>query len=265
MSDARFTSCMSGRSNLELAAARRAGDIRRALGRDYATLRVDAGLNRSRVARAARLSPSSVGRVEDGLIEPDLETMVRLASVLGCDVSIRLFPTGPPIRDRLQAPMLEAILALAHPAWRRLVEVPVAGVVPGVIDGVLAHPARPLLVAIEVQSELRRAEETIRRATEKAEALGPSRLGITTAAAFRVAGAETSRLLVLRSTASTRAVVRDLERTFAAAWPARAAEVLAALRDPLVPWPGPAIVWMSLHGRVATVMAGPPRGIAVGR
>lgn len=256
---------MSGRANIEIEAERRAGEIRRGVGRDFAETRQDAGLPRAAVARAAGVSPSTVGRVEGATIEPDLETMVRMASVLGCDVSIRLFPKGAPLRDRFQAPMLEALLAFVHPAWRRNVEVPVVGTVRGVVDCALGHPARPLLVAAEIHSEIRRAEETLRRSSEKADALGRSSLAATAAASFRVDAVETSRLLVLRSTVRTRAAVRDLRATFAAAHPARTIDALAALRDPLVPWPGPAIIWVYLHGRRATIMDAPPRFVDVGR
>ncbi len=208
---------MSGRSSVEVKSERRAGEIRRGLGRDFAETRRDAVLSRAAVARAAGMSPSTVGRVEAGTIEPDVETMVRMASALGCDMSIRLFPMGAPLRDRFQAPMLEAFLAFAHPAWRRSVEVPVVGTVRGVVDCALGHPARPLLVAAEIQSEIRRAEETIRRSTDKADALGRSSLGSVTAASFRVDAAETSRVLVLRSTVGTRATLRDFHGAFAAA------------------------------------------------
>lgn len=256
---------MSGRSSVEVESGRRAGEIRRGLGRDFAGLRHDAVLSRAAIARAARLSPSTVGRVEAAAIEPDVETMVRMASALGCEVSIRLFPTGAPLRDRFQAPMLEAFLAFVHPAWRRNVEVPVVGAVRGVVDCALGHPGRPLLVAAEIQSEIRRAEETIRRSSDKSDALGRSSLGAAVAASFRVDAVETSPLLVLRSTATTRAAVRDLQGTFKSAYPARTSDALAALRDPRVAWPGPAIIWVNLHGRRAAIMDAPPRLVAVGR
>jgi transcriptional regulator with XRE-family HTH domain len=238
--------------------------MRRAIGRDLARAREDAGLSRAAVGRAAHLSPSSVGRVEDASIEPDLATLVRLASVLGNDVSVRLFPIGPPIRDRYQALILEALLGVTSTAWLRHPEVPVVGTVRGVIDCVLVHPTRPLLVAQEVQSEIRRAEEVLRRSADKAQALRGS--PIAGAHAERLGGAnlEVSRLLVLRSTRTTRELIRGLSGTFGAAYPARTIDALDALRDPARPWPGAAIVWVHLHGRTAAVMDGPPRGVVVG-
>jgi transcriptional regulator with XRE-family HTH domain len=256
---------MRGRSSVELSAARRALDVRRGIGRDVARLREDAGLSRAAVGRAARVSASAIGRIETAAFEPDLETLLRVASVLGNDVSVRLFPSGAPIRDRFQAPMLEAFLAVVDANWDRHVEVPVTGVVRGVIDCVLAHPARPLLLATEVQSEVRRAEEVLRRSSDKAGALREAPLARRHADRGGHDALEISRVLLLRSTSSTRAAVRDFSRTFAAAYPARVVDALAALRDPSRPWPGSAIVWVHLHGRTATVMAGPPRAVALGR
>lgn len=256
---------MSGKPDIEVAAARRADDLRRSIGREFATIREDAGLTRAAVARAAGVRPSTVGRMEVGLIEADFATMARVASVLGSEVSIRLFPAGAPIRDRFQAPMLEALQALMHRDWARSIEVPVVGSVRGVVDCVLGHPVEPLVLAIEVQSELRRPEATLRRSADKAAALPRSEAGHALAAARDVPQVDVSRLLILRSTVANRAVVRDLARTFAAAYPARAGDAVAALRDPRVGWPGPAIIWVHLHGRHATVMERPPRGVTVGR
>jgi transcriptional regulator with XRE-family HTH domain len=255
---------MSGKPAIEMSAAQAAGRIRRQVADDLAALRVDAGLSQAAVGRAARLHPSSVGRIEAGHVEPDLDTLCRLATVLGCEVSVKLFPAGVPLRDRFQAPILETFLALPHATWRRSVEVPVAGTVAGVIDCVLVHPRWPLLLAVEVHSEIRRAEAVLRRASDKAEALRRSPLGARVAPRA-AAGIETSRVLVLRSTVANRAVVRDLAQTFAAAYPARTADALAALRDPATPWPGPAIIWVHLHGSRATVMDRPPRTVLLGR
>lgn len=256
---------MLQRSTAILTAARRARAIRIDLGRDLRHLREDAGLSRAAVGRAARVSGSAVGRVEMAAFEPDLATLLRIASALGADVSIRLFPSGAPIRDRFQAPMLEAVLDMADRGWQRQVEVPVVGVTRGVIDCVLAHPARPLLVAVEVQSEVRRAEALLRRSTTTAAALLESPLVRGRAGGPGIPRIDISRLLVLRSTRATRAAVEELSRTFGAAFPARTTDAVAALRQVDRPWPGAAIAWVHLHGRAASVMDAPPRGVSVGR
>jgi hypothetical protein len=211
------------------------------------------------------VSPSAVGRIEAAAIEPDLDTLVRVASVLGCDVSVRLYPTGAPIRDRFQAPMLEAVLGIIDPSWERHVEVPVVGAVRGVIDGVIGHPVRPLLVALEVQSEIRRAEEVLRRSSGKAQGLRATPLARAHGPQPGEDQLDVSQVLVLRSTRTTRAVVGELSRTFMAAFPARTVDALAALRDVTLPWPGASVIWVHLHGRTATVMDGPPRSVTVGR
>ena len=231
-----------------------------------ASLREDAGLARAAVARAAHVAPATVGRIEDAAVDPGLETLVRVAAVLGCEVSLRLYPAGRPLRDRFQAPMLEALLQASDPAWERRLEVPVVGTVRGVIDLVLLHPSRRLLIAVEVHSEVRRVEEVLRRSADKAAALRsrpPALAGADPDA--EIIDASVSRLLLLRSTRATRATVQDLALTFAAAYPARTADAVTALRDAGVPWPGSAIVWVDLHGRRVHVMGGPPRNVTVGR
>jgi hypothetical protein len=200
-----------------------------------------------------------VSLIEAGLARPTIDTMCALGTALGADLGIRLFPgAGVPLRDRLQAPMLEALLALTHDAWRRYPEVAVTRPARGVIDAVLVrHPA---VVVTEVQSELRRLEAQLRWHEEKAAGL-PSSLLWTELAD----GATISRLLVLRSTRSTRELARSFERTLRAAFPARTADALAALQSPTTPWPGSALVWMRLEGRQVEVLERPPRGVAIGR
>lgn len=52
--------------------------------------------------------------------------------------------------------------------------------------------------------------------------------------------------------------------TLRAAYPARAADAVAALRNG-EPWPGPAIAWMTVEQGRARLLDAPPRGISVGR
>jgi transcriptional regulator with XRE-family HTH domain len=178
---------------------------------------VDAGVTRAEVARAAGLSASTIGRLEAGRAEPDFETLVRTASALGQEISIKLFPSGRPIHDRYQAPMLEAFLGIVDPRWRRVVEVPVVGVTRGAIDCVLGHPTRPLFVAGELQSQVGRVDAILRHANDKAETLRHSPFVRGAPGARNGSEVEVSQLLVLRSASAVRVAVRDFERTFAAA------------------------------------------------
>jgi hypothetical protein len=83
-----------------------------------------------------------------------------------------------------------------------------------------------------------------------------------------LAGAPTvpvSRLLVLRSTRANRDLANAFESTFRAAYPARAADAVRALRDPAVPWPGPALIWAETAADSARILDRPPRSVSVGR
>jgi hypothetical protein len=124
-----------------------------------------------------------------------------------------------------------------------------------VIDTVLEHRQRPDTVATELQSQLRRVEQQVRWAGQKADALAelPAQ-----------AGRRVSRLLVLRNTHSMREVARAAHATLQAAYPARTHDAVAALRGE-ASWPGSAVAWMRLDQGHATLMDGPPRGVALGR
>jgi len=171
-----------------------------------------------------------------------MDTYAKLALALGSDLSARLYPnTGPSIRDRHQARMLEALLAQLHPRWRAYPEVAVRRPSRGWID-VVAHDDRAgVLVATEIQSDLRRLEQLLRWFPEKVASL-PSWEGWTQIGAL----AAPSQLLIVRSTRTTRTIGREFERQLAAAYPAHPADALAALTG-TVSWPGNALVWAEIE------------------
>lgn len=155
--------------------------------------------------------------------------------------------------------MIEGLLRMLDARWVAKPEVPVLQPARGVIDLVLDDQASPTTVASESQSEFRRLEEQVRWSTEKAEGL---------AARLAREGQDervVSRLLLLRSTATTREVARRFEATLAAAYPARAADVYESLTTPRAPWPGAGILWIRLDRSETTVLDTPPRGVRVGR
>src|SRR3954468_22992720 len=181
---------------------RRAVEVRRAVAAQIVQLRTDANVSQRQLSDAAGIPQSYLSTIERGQSEPSLSVLIAIGEALGADLAIRFHPgTGPRIRDRHQAPIVEALLGLAHPSWKRLVEVPVWRPVRGVIDAVLSQPG-DLYVVTEVHSEIRRLEQQLRWATEKAEAL-PS-----AAAWTMLSGGDPSvaisRLLVLRSTKANR-------------------------------------------------------------
>jgi hypothetical protein len=162
--------------------------------------------------------------MEAGETDRSRRALVRVATVLGADVSERIFPnTGPQIHDRVQTPILEALLAILHPRWTRHLEVPIAGRVRGVIDIVLVDPPG-LMVAGEIESGIHRLEQQIRWAHEKATAVGDLATGLGASD-----GARISRLLLLRSTASTREIARSHAAVLGTEFSARADDAIASL------------------------------------
>lgn len=201
-------------------------ELKTRIGRQVSELRLDAGVSIADLARCADVDPSHVWRIEAGSANASLDVLVALASCLGSDLGLRFFATAAPrLRDRFQAPMIEALIRHLGPAWRTRPEVPIPAV-RGVVDLVLNRALDHLTIVCECHSELRRLELALRRANEKAEAVQ------------RLEGAQTaSTILLLRSTEQTRRVVRAYEATFRAAFPGRLDDALSALQGDAA-WPG---------------------------
>jgi transcriptional regulator with XRE-family HTH domain len=213
--------------------------------------REDGGISQRRLALAAGLGPSSVREVEEGRHEPTIGVLARIAAALGGELAVRYYPgSGPLIRDRFQTPMIGALTARLHSRWTATTEVWVTEPVRGVIDLVLAD-REGLRVVCEAHSQLRRLEQQVRWLDAKVEAL------------VRRSGPAPSSLLLLRDSASTRAVAIRYADYLRTAFPARHRDAVDALVGD-TPWPGAAILWMTTTRDVATLRDDPPRGITVG-
>lgn len=234
--------------------------VREAIGRDFRRFREDAALSQAAVAKAVGISPAHLSGIEKGVSEASTAVLVRIADVLGADLSIRAFPnTGPRIRDRIQSQIVEHLLRVVRPRWRTFVEVPVSRPARGYIDIVLADQPDPLYVATEVSSEIRRLEQHFRWAQDKASSLPSAALWSSAPQDARV-----DRLLVLRSTRNTRDLAKRFPETFQALYPAKARETFSAICDN-GPWPGSGVLWVRVEGSEVTLLDGPPRGVAFGR
>ncbi len=219
--------------------------MRRRLAEDLERLAADAGVSQRDLASATGLSRSFVWRIANGTAHPSLETYALLAAALGADPVARLYPTtGPLIRDRHQAPILEALLQALDPRWEPFPEARVRRPASGWIDVALADRRARLVIATEIESEINRVEQQVRWSQEKAA-------GLESWECWPHLGSpEVSRLLVVRSTRATRAVAAAFGRQLRAAYPAHPADAIAALVGS-APWPGPALVWArSSEGRV---------------
>jgi transcriptional regulator with XRE-family HTH domain len=202
---------------------------------------------------------SHIGRIEANEVRPSLRVLAAIGVALGADLGVRFYTgAGPRLHDRFQALMVEHILKRLDPRWTPELEAPIARPSRGVIDIVLRDRSTPIVVAAEVQSELRRLEEQIRWSAEKAdglrERLERDRPGVTV-----------SRLLLIRSTSATREIARRYASTLATAYPARTESVVQALTQPSTPWPGAGIGWIRIDGDVVSLLMHPPRGVDLGR
>jgi len=247
------------RPSIDREVRRRVRTLVRTIGSDVYRIRTDSAATQAQVGREAGIDRSHLARIEAGITNASVETLVAVAAALGADLSMRLYPgSGPRITDRHQARMIETLLRQLSPVWRAHVEVPVLRPARGFVDAVFERTDVPLLVASEAQSILKRLEQEIRWAAEKAASLASSDLvGPGPMPAV-------SKLLILRSTASMRDLARSFEATLHAAYPARSRDAVASLLDGS-PWPGAAIVWIRIEGERVEVLDGPPRGVALGR
>jgi transcriptional regulator with XRE-family HTH domain len=226
-----------------LAQARRVAErVQRGLGEDVRRLREDAAMTRAALAEAAGVDATYLARIEDGIAKPSLETHARLSVILGADLNAHHYPnTGPAIRDRHQARILEWVLSQLHPRWHPYPEVAVRHPSRGWIDVVLHDRVDASVIAVEIQSALGRLEQLIRWSAEKAASL-PSWEGFPHLGEV----SPTSQLLVVRATRTTREIGRHFARQLEAAFPAHPDDAIASLTGAR-PWPGPALIWVDLR------------------
>ena len=231
--------------------------MRVSIGTEIRRLRLDAGLSQRRLAESASINHGHLSLIERGLREPSLVVLTAIADALGGSLSVRLYPgTGPRLRDPIQARITEALLRILDPRWTRSVEVPVHRPARGVIDAVLHDQAAGIIVATEVQSELRRLEQQVRWSNEKAESLPSADLWRFVDGTPRI-----DRLLVLRSTRTNRHLAERFAETLRVAYPASPDEVYRALSTPDASWPGSALIWAEVDGDVARVLDRRPRRV----
>lgn len=225
-------------------ASRMATRARSRLVEDLERLMGDAGVSLTALARAAGVPHSHLSAILAGKTAPSLETYAKLGVPLGADLSTRLYPnTGPLIRDRHQARIVEALLAILHPRWKPHTEVGVRQPSRGWADLVLHEPREQRLLATEVESDVRRLEQQVRWAQMKAASLASWD-------GWPGDGAEISRLLIVRRTRANRQTALEFSRQLALAYPAHPEDAMASLTS-TARWPGDALVWAQIEpGRV---------------
>jgi hypothetical protein len=128
----------------------------------------------------------------------------------------------------------------------------------GSIDVVFHDPAAGIVIATEVQSQIRRLEQQLRWSNEKARAILPSGAiaGLTPTAA-----PEVSQLLVIRSTRANREIVATYASTIQTAFPTEPRAAYQALTTKDGAWPGSALLWATVDNATVRILDGSPRGL----
>jgi transcriptional regulator with XRE-family HTH domain len=260
MSARRFTTRVPPSSPRPRRVVQRAAAIRRATGSDIRRLREDAGVSLGVLARTSGVSVGHLWAIEAGTADPSTEVLVAVSDALAADLSVRLFPTtGPRLRDHVQARMGEVLVRALHQRWGRFLEVPVYRPARGVIDVVVHDPMDQLLVAIELQSELRRLEQQLRWANQKRDSIPSSEMW-----RFLPEEPRISTALVLRNTRRNRDIVTQLAATVGVQYPGPTADAVSALTG-AAPWPGASLLWVDIAATGGRLLERPPRGCRVGR
>jgi transcriptional regulator with XRE-family HTH domain len=242
-------------------ATSRSRELRRSVGGQLLELREERELAQRVVGNEAGVDRAWLAKAESGEGNLTLDALARIATVLGAKASVRLYPaTGPRLKDHIQVRLVETLLATLDRRWHPRLEVPVYEPSRGVIDLLLIDTREGQLVSGEAHSEIRRAERQLRWAAEKTDSL-PSAEGWP----WLPGRPRIGRLLLLRSTEATRAVVNASPHVFGAAYPGRTEDAVRALQGPTGTFPDAAIVWVDLRGTASRLLDRPPRGIDVGR
>jgi transcriptional regulator with XRE-family HTH domain len=116
---------MSPRERLADTAMQRIRRQMSALGMEARTARIALGWTQAKVGRRARVSQSSVSRLEAGGVRPAVAIVGRILAAIGLDLGMKAWPgAGVGLRDSGQLSLAENLDAAAHMSWRTLLEVP---------------------------------------------------------------------------------------------------------------------------------------------
>lgn len=184
---------------------------------EWRELRLGAGVSQSAVSLSVGISRSAYARMERGeSAEIGLVRAAVVTAVLGGDLSVKVYPAGPPIRDAAHVSLLETFDTRVGGLWRVTHESPIGQGGDGRawdrrLDG-------PVSIGVEAEVAIRDLQALERRMQRKKQDSGVTRM-----------------LLVLRGTRRNRDIVRELLPSLRATFPLASREVLQALavgRDP---------------------------------
>jgi transcriptional regulator with XRE-family HTH domain len=186
--------------------------LRRRLGTELRTARIAGGMTQRRLAALAGVSQAFVSMVECGRRAAEWSTACALASAVGHDLSLKLFPSdGVRIRDSGHVGLVQGIVAQADRSWHPQIEVPVAPGDRRAADLVLRGEREVLHIEVErfvvdFQAQLRAAQ--LKRAQLAGHLGRPVRL-----------------VMAVAGTRRNRTILRNLRTVLDAALPRTSVEV----------------------------------------
>ncbi|MDP9270606.1 MAG: helix-turn-helix domain-containing protein [Chloroflexota bacterium] len=197
---------------------RRADQLRQAIGRECRNARLAAGLSLAHVGEEVGCAASEVWRIEQARAPwLRLERAAVLAAVLGLDLTVRTFPSGPPLRDAAHLALIQRLRRRCGSVWRWRTEVPLPIVGDRRALDILLSSAVGL-VGIEAETALTDRQALVREIQLKQ----------------RDAAVDCMILLVLDS-ARNRAALRSESAEWHEAFPATARTILKALAAGAIP------------------------------
>ena len=120
--------CMGARERRVDAGAARGRDLTASVLHDLRASRLDRGLGGRDVAKAIGISPAQYSRIERGLTKDvSIELASTIAATVGCELSVRVYPAGEPLRDGAHAALIGRLRERLHPSLRVGTEVPFPG------------------------------------------------------------------------------------------------------------------------------------------
>jgi transcriptional regulator with XRE-family HTH domain len=205
---------MTARDGRRERTLRRVRHVRLRLGEELRSARLGAGLSLAAVGADVGMSASKVGRIERGRAPSmALVDVTLIASTLGLDLSVRLYPGATGLRDIGQVRRLERLRARLHPELGWGTEIPVGP--PGdqrAWDAVIRGP--DWRIGVDCETRLLDFQSVDRRVALKARDSGVDRV-----------------VLLLADTRHNHDALGALASTVLASYPATSRSVLRALGE----------------------------------
>ena len=196
---------------------RRAGEqIARATA-ELRQVRVGAGLSQAALAHELGIDPSNVWRLESGhLSEVTVRRLSEMASLLGLELSLQLYPIGDALRDKGQLALGKRFDALLSDHWRVIDE----ALLPGAGEQRawdkllrLIDSSPRYLVGVDLETRIRDIQSLVRRTRRRERD-----------------GQVNAILIVVSNSAANRRVVDELRRALGDGYQDDPREVTHALR-----------------------------------